>query len=67
MEELDEEEDGIDRARQDERGAEDPDMDTLLAQVASLEDQMRVLMAERDAYWVERDRALMDRDQAIAR
>lgn len=28
---------------------------------------MRVLMAERDAYWVERDKALMQRDQAVAR
>lgn len=66
LEELDEEEDGRVRNKQDETGAVDPDIATLRAQVASLEEKMRVLMSERDAYQMERDIAVMDRDQAIA-
>lgn len=65
--EMDEEEDGRDRVCQDETEAEVPDTDILRAQVASLEEQMRVLMVERDAYRVERARALIERDQAVAR
>ena len=46
MEELEDEDDGMERVRQDDTGAVDPDTTTLCAQVASLEEQMRVMMSE---------------------
>lgn len=45
---MEDEEDGVSRVRQVDLEAVDSDTTTLQAQIASLEEQMRVMMSEKD-------------------